>query len=229
MNQLVTVGMVLARTDFQEADRIVTILTKDHGKLKAMAKGVRRPKSKLAGGIELFSVSNFTYLPGKGNIGTLISSRLITHYANIVKDIKRTMLGYELLKRLNKATEDATGQEYFKLLDQTFKVLDGDLSLELIEDWFNAQLLRTAGHQPNLKTDKGGQKLQMARQYSFDTENMNFVVSKEGRYGQRHIKLLRLLFGLEDPTALGKIQNMEEVLPASEQLVRTMFHQFIRI
>jgi len=51
MKRINTHGIVLARTDFGEADRILTFLTPDNGKVKAIAKGVRKQKSKMAGGI----------------------------------------------------------------------------------------------------------------------------------------------------------------------------------
>ncbi len=146
-NSVVTKGIVLSRTNFQEADRIITMLTPDHGKLKMIVKGVRRQSSKLAGGVELFSISQITFLPGSREIGTLISSRLETHYGSIVKDINRTMLGYELLKRIDRATEDVPGEEYFQLLAFTLNGL-GDLALkpELLELWFTMQLLKISGH-----------------------------------------------------------------------------------
>ena len=56
MNQLVTDGIVLSRVNYGEADRIIKLLTPEAGKLSLMARGVRKPKSKLAGGIELFSI-----------------------------------------------------------------------------------------------------------------------------------------------------------------------------
>ena len=107
MQQIVTRGIVLTRTNYGEADRIVTILTPDHGKQRLMAKGVRKLKSKLAAGLELFSVSDISYIPGRGEVHTLVSSRLRVHYGKIVENLDRTMLGYELLKRINRATEDA--------------------------------------------------------------------------------------------------------------------------
>jgi DNA repair protein RecO (recombination protein O) len=57
MKTIVTKGIVLTRTDYGEADRILHFLTPDQGKIAGIAKGVRKSKSKLAGGIELFSVS----------------------------------------------------------------------------------------------------------------------------------------------------------------------------
>ncbi|MEK7561678.1 MAG: DNA repair protein RecO, partial [Patescibacteria group bacterium] len=80
MNRYITKGIVLSRTDYGEADRILSFLTIDHGKVRAIAKGVRKSKSKLAGGIELFSVSDLTLIIGRGELNTLISTRLVRHY-----------------------------------------------------------------------------------------------------------------------------------------------------
>src|SRR5438105_13293621 len=104
--QFSTTGIVLARTDYGEADRILTFLTPDHGKVKAIAKGVRKIKSKLAGGIELFSVSDISLVIGRGELNTLTSTRLIKHYGNIVKDLNHSNTGYEFMRLLDKNTED---------------------------------------------------------------------------------------------------------------------------
>lgn len=196
MNQVVTRAIILSRTDYGEADRILTLLTPDQGKVRLLAKGVRRVRSKLAGGIELFSVSTVTYIRGRGELGTLISSRLERHYGAIVTDLERTMLGYELIKQLHKATEDETESEYFELLDHSFKALN-DLSvlLPIIRLWFWAQLVRLSGHMPNLQTDVHGKKLDATASYAFDVRQMAFVpASGTGGYNANHIKFLRLVF-----------------------------------
>src|SRR5664279_3509870 len=124
MRQIVSEAIILNRIDYGEADRILTLLTPDYGKLSLVAKGVRRIKSKLAGGIELFSVSDITFIKGRGEIGTLVSTRLKKHYGAIVTDYERTMLGYELIKRLHRVTEDQTESEYFDLLREAFEALN---------------------------------------------------------------------------------------------------------
>jgi DNA repair protein RecO len=227
-HQVVTEGIVLSRTNFGEADRILTMLTPDQGKVRLMAKGVRKIKSKLAGGIELFSVSQISYIPGKGDIHTLISSRLQKHYGNIVHDITRTMLGYELLKRINRATEDATESEYFDLMKASLEALEGTLPTDLLELWFDAQLLRMAGHQPNLTTDIQGKRLESDKLYTFDFDNMTFVLVDQGLVTPSHIKFLRLVFGLTEPSALGQVTAADKVSGLCAQLVGTMRQQFIR-
>ncbi len=230
MKQLLTTGIILSRTDYGEADRIITLLTPDHGKLTLMAKGVRKIKSKLAGGIELFSVSNITFIQGKGEVGTLISTRLIKHYGNIVKDIGRVQLGYELTKVLNKATEDQPEAEYFTLLEQAFSALDDSaISQELIRTWFFAQLLRQAGHRPNLQTDTSSQKLDANKKYNFDFEAVSFALHPEGNFSADNIKFLRLLFSGNQPKVLAQVQGTEKLLSTSEPLIRTMLTSYIRI
>ncbi len=223
MKQLVTTGIVLSRTDYGEADRIITLLTPDHGKLRLMARGVRRVKSKLAGGIELFSVSDITFIAGRGEIGTLISSRLQKHYGHIVKHIDRVQLGYELIKLLNKATEDHPEPAYFELLQQSFEALDDStVSTELISAWFEAQLLRLGGHTPNLRSTADDQSLDASQTYNFDLDSMCFAEHTQGNFTAAHIKTLRLLFGEHPALALGKVQGIDQTLLTLRPLLNAM-------
>lgn len=228
--QVVTTGIVLSRNDFQEADRLLTILTPDHGKIKTIAKGVRRPNSKLAGGIELFSISNITFLRGRGDFATLVSTRLLTHYGNIVKDINRTMLGYDLLKRMNRLTEEAAGEEYYKLLEATLAGLnDLELTAELVELWFTMQLLFTTGHGPNLRTDSGGNKLSADERYLFDFDAMAFRIQAKGPYGANHIKLMRLGAGTEEPIVLKQVKCAEDTAPEALKLAKNILKLHVRV
>lgn len=229
-NQIITTGIVLTRTDFQEADRIVTLLTPDSGKLRVIAKGVRRPRSKLAGGIELFSVSQISVLPGRGELGTLISTRLMTHYGNIVRDIDRTMLGYDILKRVNRITEDAAGLEYYEMLRNSLQGLDDfDLPRGMVELWLNMQLLKETGHMPNLKQDVAGKQLEVEKKYAFDFEAMSFFEQDDGPYSASHIKLMRLGYGTETPLVLKQVKDAASSAEATLKLVQNITQQHLRV
>lgn len=230
MKQSVTQGIVLGRTDYGEADRILTLLTPDQGKLRLMARGVRRVKSKLAGGIELFSVSHITFVRGRGDIGTLISARLAAHYSRIVQDLERTMLGYDLIKQLNKTTEDEPEAEYFEVLRQAFESLDDPaVPLPIIRLWFSAQLLRLSGHAPNLQTDSTGQKLDPQQAYSFDLAQMCFSFSPHGRFGADHIKFLRLAFANHHAKTLAQIQGGAALAAELAPLADSMRQEYLRV
>lgn len=229
MKQINTRGIILSRTDFGEADRILTLLTPDHGKLRLMAKGVRRVKSKLAGGIELFSVSDIGFIQGRGDIGTLTTTRLIKHYGHIVQDVSRTMLGYDLIKILHKSTEDEPEENYFELLEQAFTALDDTaIDANLVQTWFRAQLLKLAGHMPNLQTEPGGHKLLADRQYEFSFDDMAFFQRPDGHFTSDDIKFMRVLFSGNEPHTIQKISGVERLVMDSAPLLQSMAQTFLQ-
>lgn len=230
MNQLVTDGIILSRTNYGEADRIIKMLTPASGKVSLLARGVRKPKSKLAGGIELFSVSSITYIKGRGDLGTLISARLDKHYGDIVKRIERVQLGYDLIKVLDRGTEDEPENEYYDLLLSAFDALNNsEIDVQLIRFWFNAQLLQLAGNAPNLRTDNSGQPLLPNLRYSFDFDNVSFAENATGKYSAQHIKFLRLTFAGNTPHTLGQITGGSALLHDVMPLVQTMLTSYIRV
>ena len=229
--QFTTKGIILARTDFGEADRILIFLTPDHGKVRAIAKSVRKSQSRLAGGIELFSVSDLTLVVGRGEINTLISSRLVRHCGNIVKDIERTKLAYEFLRVMNKATEDKPEEAYFKLLGGGLEALDDlELEPELTALWFDMQLLKLAGHMPNLRTDSYGAKLTKVKSYSIDLEKMRFEPRPQGTgsFTANDIKFLRLGFSASKPQTIHRINGADKVAAACQPLIQTMLKSHVR-
>lgn len=228
--QHVSDAIVLTRIDYGEADRIITLLTPQDGKLRLIAKGVRKVKSKLAGGIELFSVTNITFIRGRGDIGTLVSARLVKHYGRIVQDIDRTMLGYELTRQLHKVTEDEPEPEYFELLRQVFAALDDRaVPLDLIRLWFSAQLLGLSGHTPNLQTESGGNKLAADKTYEFSFDDSAFTAHEGAPYGSDAIKFLRLVFSGNEPHVLAKVQGSAELTARCLPLATSMRRAILRV
>lgn len=193
MKQQTSPAIVLRRTDYGEADRIVTFLT-PIGKVRAMVKGVRRSKSKLAGGIELFSESTITFMETRGDLARIVSTRLDTHWDGIVGDLQRMMFGYEAMKLIDKRIEDEAPRDYYELLRATLEGLsDSDIPLAAMETWFYLRLLNLEGTQINTETDAQGGALKPDKLYDFSVDTMGFVSATTGRYKPDHIKLLRFM------------------------------------
>ena len=223
-----TKGIVLTRINYSESDRIITVLTDKFGKLRLMVRGARKIKSKMAGGIELFSTIELSFIPAKAEIGTLVSARLINHYGNIIKDINRVQLGYEILKLINKSTEDNSDEAYFDLLGITLSLIDNhEIGSDRIRFWFDAQLLKIAGHTPNLITDENNQPLKKGSKYLFDSERMCFIEAENGRLGENDIKYMRLLFAEPTNLSLFNLNRVETVEAATRPLVEAMFRTYI--
>ncbi len=230
MKQVTTQGIILNRTDYGEADRILNFITPDHGKISGIAKGVRKSKSKLAGSIELFSVSELSFILGRSEIYTITSARLVRHYHNIVKNLDRTSLGYEFIRLTNKATEANAESAYFDLLNQAFLALDNvELNPQISDLWFKSQIIKLSGHSPNLQIDTAGQKLSADKKYNFDIDKMHFSQEEQGIYTANHIKFLRLCFAAAKPEILNKVLDSQNLIVNIEPLVSSILQKFIRI
>ena len=101
---LKTEALVLKRTNFGETDRVLSILTTE-GKKSVLAKGVRKERSRLAGGIEMFCLSDVVLHFGRGELAVLTSARQKKFYKNLLTDIESLELASEILKRVSKAAE----------------------------------------------------------------------------------------------------------------------------
>lgn len=187
-----TEAIVLRRTNYGEADRIVSIITPECGKLSILAKGVRRQKSKLAGGLELLSICELTLIDGRG-MSRLIGSRLETFFNNILSDYDRLKLAYYFIKKINNLSENLGEPELYNLLKDALGYLN-DTSIDwcLISIWFDMQLLSLMGQGVNLQADIKSKKLKENGKYSFDFLENAFYENEYGKFTGAHIKFLRL-------------------------------------
>ena len=133
MKQIKTFALVLNRTNYGEADRIVNFIT-PLGKKVAMARGSRKQKSKLASGIEPFALNEVVFLEGKTDLYTLSSSRMVGFYRYILQDFSRTEFAYKAIKKINAYSENIDGGNFYDILLQTLISLNNQKnSLEIVE------------------------------------------------------------------------------------------------
>lgn len=188
-----TRAIVLRRTNYGEADRILKLIT-PNGQRSVMAKGVRREKSKLAGGIELFAVSDVVITTGKGDLGILTSARLVQFYRHILEDYDRLQFGYEAINLVSKASENIDEPEWFGVLSEVYMALDAPtIPLELVQAWFYVHYAELTGYELNLSTDVNGQKLDIEKTYMYDIEEKGLRHAEQGDITSEHIKFLRIL------------------------------------
>lgn len=222
MRQITTKAIILRRTNYGEADRIVSFLTPTLGKMSALVKGVRKQRSKLAGGIELFSQSSVTFMETRGNLSRIIQARLETHWDKIIGDLPRMMFAYEVMKTIDQVAPDNEGQEFYKLLKSSLIYLNAPgVSLAGIRMWFWLQILDLAGHRPDLHHDSDKKTLSSEALYEFAVPDMVFVSSGRGKYRPEHIKLLRL--SLErTPIVLAHVKQFEKFGEELAKLAESM-------
>ena len=186
-------AIVLRRTNYGEADRIVQFITPE-GKRTAIARGVRREKSKLAGGIELFAVSDIVIHEGKGDMGIVTSARLVHFYHHILEDYDRLQFGYEAIKQVTKASETVDETEWYDLLQETIAGLDVlAWPRQLVELWFYLRYASLLGYELSFMHDVNGQPLESDKKYQYDVSEKGLRAVANGELGADHIKFLRLV------------------------------------
>lgn len=206
-----TQAIVLRRTNYGEADRILQLLTRE-GKKSVIAKGVRKERSKLAGGIELFAICDVVVHEGKSELGILTSARLVYFYRHILEDYESLQFAYEVLKQVGRASEMVDEPEWYEVLAEVLAALDVlTIPRQLIETWFYLRYSALMGHELSLTHDVSGQKLSIENMYTYDVGETGLRVSQNGEVGSDHIKLMRLI-AAKPITVLIQIGGISETL-----------------
>ncbi len=115
-------GFILARKKYGEADRILILFTKDHGKISYMAKGVRKVTSRKRGGIEIFNHIKFSAVKGE-SLDILTEVHVIDSYDAVRKDLKKVSLAYYFCEVLGRVTRD--GEKHVELFEIMEDALEG--------------------------------------------------------------------------------------------------------
>lgn len=146
-----TQGIILKQTKLGEFDKIVTIYSPEFGKLRAVAKGACRPKSKLGGNVEPLTHSLMLLAKGR-NLDIVTQSQTINGFLPLKSDLWRMACGLYLLELVDSFTAD--GGENRPLFDLLLDILNqlgdkdsGDIALR----YFELHLLTCLGYRPQLR------------------------------------------------------------------------------
>jgi|SRR6185369_6077154 len=143
-------GIVIGRTNFGEADRVVRFFTPDRGKLSTVAKGVRKIKSRLGGHLELFGEVSLMLAPGH-NLDVVTSARLLWYPHELTGDYQRLSLAFMVATMTDRLTEpDQPAPALYGVIREALEALNAGATGELIELWFKLRLLDTLGYRPEL-------------------------------------------------------------------------------
>ena len=214
-----TRAIILRRTSYGEADRILRLLT-PLGQRSVMAKGVRREKSKLAGGIELFGISDVVITTGRGDLGILTSARLIHFYHHILEDYDRLQFGYEAINLITRASDDIDEPEWYGVLSEVYMGLDVlTIPLQLTQAWFYLHYAELTGYELNLDSDVAGKPLDETKTYMYDTHERGLRLAEQGDIDSNHIKLLRIM-ATRPISVVAQVGGVADVLPTCWLIAR---------
>lgn len=143
-----TLAIVIGRRNYHEADRLLTLLTKKHGKMIVRARGVRLSQSKRRGHIELFNTIKAQIVEAHG-IPVLAQTDLMAGRSKIKSSLKLLRIAYHLTELVNKLTPEYQSQpELFELLNRGLSSIDLKTwqKEEYLSGKFEEKLLRLLGY-----------------------------------------------------------------------------------
>ena len=145
-----TEAIIIKKIKLGEADRILTLYTPHLGKIQAVAKGVRRPRSKMAGHLELLTHSLVSLARGR-NLDTVIGSQTINSFLPLKSNLQLTSQALYAVELVDLFTAD-NDENYplFQLLLETMHKLCQGNNNELTLRYFELHLLNLVGYRPQL-------------------------------------------------------------------------------
>ncbi|GIW06223.1 MAG: DNA repair protein RecO [Dehalococcoidia bacterium] len=146
-----TEGIVLRRDNLGEADKILTLVTPDHGKVRALAKAIRRPKSKLSGHLDLFCRSQLLIAKGQA-LDIVAGAAMIDGYKHVRDDLWLTSCAIYLVELIDRFSEEnLENRALYRLLVEALEALDGGRNSELLLRYVELHALELAGFRPQLR------------------------------------------------------------------------------
>ncbi len=146
-----TEAIIIKKTKLGEADRILTLYTPHLGKIQAVAKGVRRPRSKMSGHLEMLTHSLVSLARGR-NLDTVTGCKTINGFLPLKSDLWLTSCGLYCTELVSQFTADhVENYPLFQLLLETLHQLCRADDSELVLRYFELHLLNEVGYRPQLQ------------------------------------------------------------------------------
>ncbi|MFO7152214.1 MAG: DNA repair protein RecO [Bacillota bacterium] len=150
MGLYTTEAVVVGYRDLGEADRILTLFSPEKGKIHAVARGVRRPRSPLMAGTQLFSYSKFLLVEGK-NLDSVSQCELKESFFKIREDLDRMAYGAYFAELLRLSTRECDkSEEVFRFFLKTLFLLEVWEDLPLMARAFELKLMALLGFAPQV-------------------------------------------------------------------------------
>lgn len=199
-----TEAIVLKKRNFSESDRLLTIFTRDFGKLTILAKGARRPGSRKAGHLELGNWCKVFVARGK-NIDILTEVELKRAFG--IADFREDKANkiYHVLEIIENLTVDhQKNPGAFILLVKFLKKIETDKNFNLLSIVFKIKLLAALGFfsSNSLKNSKAKRIFDILEKMDFEHIEGNVRLSKDS-----HLKLLLFLDSMIENITSSKLKT----------------------
>ncbi len=145
-----TEGIIIKRRNTGEADRILTVLSKNYGKIQVKAPGVRKITSRRSAHIELLNLSVLSlYRSSRSPLPILTEAQSLEDFQSIKKKLKKVGFAYYICELVNNfCPENQENKKVFFLLKDVLTKLENSSNAEHVVDNFEKEFLRLLGFIP---------------------------------------------------------------------------------
>ncbi|WP_040207958.1 DNA repair protein RecO [Neobacillus jeddahensis] len=223
-------GIVIRVTDYGETNKIITIYTREWGKIGVMARGAKKPKSRLSSITQLFTHGYFLVQRGSG-LGSLQQGEIITSLRAIGEDIFLTAYASYIVELTDKCTEDSKPNPFhFELLYQTLNYMNEGYEADILMNIYEMKMLNVMGLYPILnqcsvcgRTDG---------HFSFSVREGGFICHRcldkdpyHFKLSPASVKLLRIFYYF-DLSRLGDISVKEETKLELKNVITAYYEEY---
>jgi DNA repair protein RecO (recombination protein O) len=221
-------GIIIRTNDYGETNKIITVFTRELGKIGLMARGAKKPSSRLSSISQLFTYGYFLVQTSKG-LGTLQQGESITSMKHIKADIIAMAYASYIVELTDKAMEEKKGNPYlFELLYQTLNYINEGLDIEILTMIYELKMLQVIGLYPHLSSCVNCGRTESV--FSFSIQEGGFlchICSEKDpnrlQISPATVRLLRLFYSF-DIKRLGNISVKNET-KAELKMVITRFYE----
>lgn len=203
-----TLGIILSQKNFGEADKLLSIYTKDQGKISCIAKGARRPRSRKSGHIELGNWCKIFVANGK-NIDLLTEAEVKKAYGLQNLSPEKANKIYHILEIVNLMTPaNQKNYQIYSLLLKFLNEIEKSENFNLISIVFKIKILSllgyfSTGNIKNLKTKEFLSKL--------EKEDLNSLIKSVSLSDKNYLKLLTFLDSMIEALSERKLKTSKFV------------------
>ncbi|RXI99412.1 DNA repair protein RecO [Anaerobacillus alkaliphilus] len=223
-------GIVIRTTDYGEANKILTLYTRELGKIGVMARGAKRPKSRLSSISQLFTHGHYVFQRTSG-LGVLNQGEMVMSFRDLRADIFLTAYAAYIVELLDRLTEQHEINPYlYELLYQTLHYIDEGQDYEILTRIFEVKMLRVAGI--GLHVDGCAHCGASEGEFSFSIKEGGFLCHRCWHVDERNLKiqpntakLLRLFYHF-DLNRLGSISVKPETKEELKTILEAYFDEY---
>lgn len=184
-----SLAIVLRVVEFSESSCVVTLFTEDFGKIGALAKGARRPKSPFDSALDLLALCRVVFIHKSSDVLDLLTeAKLDRRFRSATVDLSRLYAGYYVAELLDQLTDLSDPHpELFREAQKTLLAIDSGDQLGPVVLRFELTALRLLGHLPSLRDCVGcGKPIEMEKRIAFGPL-AGGVLCPKCRIGKRQI------------------------------------------